>query len=142
MRYRSSRAWPYHVFVAGMFLVARNDQPGTEVHRVCTHCLQYEGNLPKAPLHPLVSSTPLDLLHIDFTSIKMTIELNRLPRVVNVLVFQDHFTKHIMVYMTPDQTDKTVIKYLYQGYISVFGAVARFLSDCGSNFISSIIGEM
>ena len=43
----------------------------------------------------------LDLLHIDFTSIGMTMELNKLPRVTNVLVFQDHFTKHILAYVIP-----------------------------------------
>ena len=30
----SSRAWPYLVFVAGMFLVARNDQPGAAVNKI------------------------------------------------------------------------------------------------------------
>ena len=60
-------------------------------------------------------------------------ELNRLPKVVNVLVFQDHFMKHIMAYVTPDQTAKTVAKFLYQGYISIFGAPARLLSDHGEN---------
>ena len=64
-----------------------------------------------------------------FTRIEMTLELNRLPNVANVLVFQDHFMKHIMAYMTPNQTTKTVSKFLYQGYISIFGAPARLLSD-------------
>ena len=31
----------------------------------CVHCLQLEGNLPKVPLHPVVATIPLDLLHID-----------------------------------------------------------------------------
>ena len=69
-------------------------------------------------------------------------EPNRLPKVMNVLVFQDHFMKHIMVYLTPDQTAKTIAKFLYQGYISFFGALARLLSDCGVNFMSSIVGVM
>ena len=64
----------------------------------------------------------MDLLHVDFMSIQMTMKPNRLPKVTNVLVFQDHFTKHIMAYVTPDQTAKTVAKFLYQGYISIFGA--------------------
>ena len=67
----------------------------------CTHCLQHEGRLSKVPLHLIVSITPMDLLHVDFTSIEMTMEPNRPPRVANVLVFQDYFTKHVMVYMTP-----------------------------------------
>ena len=69
----------------------------------------------KAPLHPIVATTLMDLLHVDFTSIEMTLELNRPPKVGNVLVFQDHFMKHIMAYMTPNQTAKTVTKFLYQG---------------------------
>ena len=108
----------------------------------CMHCLQHEGNLTKAPLHPIVSTTPMDLLHIDFISTEMTMVPNRLPKVMNVLVFQDCFTKHVMAYMTPDHTTNTISKVLYQGYILIFGALARVLSDHGANFMSSIIGEM
>ena len=106
------------------------------------YCLQHEGTLPKVPLHPIVATAPLDLLHIDFTNIEMTMELNRLPKVANVLVFQDHFMKHIMAYVTPNQTAKTVTKFLYQGYISIFRAPARLLSDWSANFMSSIIDKM
>ena len=110
--------------------------------RTCVHCLQHEGSLPKAPLHPIVATAPLDLLHVDFTSIETTLELNQSPRVTNILVFQDHFMKHVLAYVTPDQTAKTVAMYLYQGYISIFGALARLLSDKGANFMSSVIDEM
>ena len=96
-----------------------------QVIRTCTHCLQHEGGILKAPLCPIVATTPLDLLHVDFTSIETTLELNQLPRVTNVLLFQDHFTKHVLAYVTPDQTVKTVTKFLYGGYISIFGALAR-----------------
>ena len=95
----------------------------------CVHCLQYEGELPIVPLHPIVATAPLDLLHIDFTSIEMTMELNQSPRVTNILVFQDHFTKHVMAYVTSDQTAKTVAMFLYQVYILIFGAPARLLSN-------------
>ena len=69
--------------------------------RACTHCLQYEGGIPKAPLCPIVSTAPLDLLYVDFTSIETTLEPNQSPRVANILVFQDHFTKHVLAYMWP-----------------------------------------
>ena len=68
----------------------------------CSHCLQHEGNLSKVPLHLIVATALMDLLHVYFTSIEMTLELNRPTRVANVLVFQDHFMKHVMIYMTPD----------------------------------------
>ena len=113
-----------------------------QVIKACNHCLQYEGGTPKAPLCPIVATTPLDLLHVDFTSIETTMELDQLPRVTNVLGFQDHFTKHILAYVTPDQTAKTVAKFLYGGYISIFGAPVRLLSDRGTSFTSSIIEEL
>ena len=108
----------------------------------CVHCLQHEGKLSKVPLHMIVSTTLMDLLLVDFMTIETTTELNRPPKVANILVFQDHFTKQVMAYVTADQTAKTVAKFLYQGYISIFGAPARLLSDCGANFMSNIISEM
>ena len=44
-----------------------------------------------APLHLIVSTAPMDLLHVDFTSIETTMEPNRLPKVTNVLLFQVPF---------------------------------------------------
>ena len=37
---------------------------------------------------------------------------------------------------------KTITKFLYGGYISIFGALARLLSDRGTSFTSSIIQEL
>ena len=113
-----------------------------QVIKTCRYCLQHEGATPKAPLCPIVATTPLDLLHVDFTSIETTMELDKSPQVANVLVFQDHFTKHVLAYVTPDQTVKTIAKFLYGGYISIFGAPARLLSDRGTSFTSSIIEEL
>ena len=98
--------------------------------------------MPKAPLHPIMATAPLDLLYIDFTSIETTMELNKLLRVTNVLVFQEHFTKHVLVDVIPNQTAKIIIKFLYQSYISIFGAPARLLSDWGASFMSSIIDKL
>ena len=110
--------------------------------RACTHYLQYEGGLPKAPLCPILTTAPLDLLHVDFTSIETTLEPNQSPRVNNILVFQDHFMKHVLAYVTPDQSAKTIAKFLYGGYISIFGAPARLLSDRGASFTSKVIEEL
>ena len=94
------------------------------------------------PLHLIVATTMTDLLDVDFTSIEKTLELNRQPKAANVLVFQDHFMKHVMAYMTPDQTARTVAKFLYQGYISILGALTRLLSNWNVSFMSSIIDEI
>ena len=110
--------------------------------RACTCCLQYEGGIPKAPLCPIVATAPLNLLHVDFMSIETTLELNQLPRGTNILVFQDHFTKHMLAYVTPDKTAKTIAKFLYGGYISIFGTLTRLLIDRGASFTGSVIEEL
>ena len=110
--------------------------------RTSTCFLQYEGGFSKALLCPIVATAPLDLLHVDFTSIETMLEPNQSPRVTNVLEFQDHFTKHVLAYVTPDQTAKTITKFLYGGYISIFGDPARLLSDRGASFMSSVIEKM
>ena len=61
---------------------------------------------------------------------------------VNLLAFCDHFTKHVMVYVTHDQTAKTVGKFLWQGYILIFRPPAKLLSNWGANFESNIIKEL
>ena len=69
-------------------------------------------------------------------------ELDQPPNMVNLLVFCDYFTKHIMAYVTPKQTAKTVAKFLWQGYILILGALAKLLSDRGANFESNIIRKL
>ena len=105
-------------------------------------CIQHEGAQSKVPLHQIIATALLKLLHVDYTSIEMTMELDQSPKAVNILVFQDHSTKHIMAYVIPDQTTKTVAKFLYKGYISIFGALAKVLSDQRPNFMSNIIWEL
>ena len=50
--------------------------------------------------------------------------------------------KHVLAYVTPNQTPKTVAKFLHQGYILILGGQARLLSDWCANFMSIIINEM
>ena len=85
----------------------------------CERCIQYEDRHTKAPVQPIIITTPLGLLHVDFTSIETMVELDQPPTVMNLLVFCDHFTKYIMAYMTPYQIAKTVAKFLWQGYVSI-----------------------
>ena len=61
--------------------------------RACTHCLQYEGGFPKAPSCPIVATASPNLLHVDFTSIEITLEPNQSPRVTNIFVFQSPLHK-------------------------------------------------
>ena len=108
----------------------------------CERFIHYEGAHAKAPLQTILVTSPLELLHVEFTGIEMMMEPDQPPHIVNVLVFCDHFMRHIMVYVTRDQTAKTVAKFLLQGYIWIFGAVAKLLSDWGASFESNIISKL
>ena len=92
-------------------------------------CIQHRGTNAKAAMQPIIATLPLALLHIDFMSIGMTMKLDKPPNAVNILVFCSHFIKHVMVYMTPNQTAKTVAKFLWQGYILIFQAPAKHMGD-------------
>ena len=82
---------------------------------------------------------PLELIHIDFTSVESTMEP---PSVKNVLVIADHFMCYALAFVTKDQMAKIVAKVLYERFISVFGAPAKLLSDHGVNFTSALVEEL
>ena len=96
----------------------------------------------KAPLCPIKAYAPLKLIHIDFTSIELTMELNQPPSIKNVLVVTDHFMRYSMAFVTKDQKAKTVAQILYEQFISVFGTPAKLLSDRGTNFTSALVEEL
>ena len=80
-------------------------------------------------MQPIIATTLLELLHIDFMSSETTMKLDQPPIMVNVLVFCNHFTKHVMAYVTPNQTAKATARFLWQGYISIFRTLAKLLSN-------------
>ena len=49
------------------------------IGRGCPHCQALEGEVPKAPLCPIRVYAPLELVHLDYTSIESTMELNKTP---------------------------------------------------------------
>ena len=110
--------------------------------RGCPHCQAFEGEVPKAPLCPIWVYAPLELVHLDYTSIESTMELNKSPVVKNVLVMMDHFTRYALAVVTKDQTAKTVAKVFYEHFIAVFGAPTKLLSNRGANFTSALVEEL
>ena len=110
----------------------------------CQKCIKHEFNSSKEPLHPIIVTAPLDLVHIDFTSIKVSGDdnLHTTPTVVPILVITDHFTRHFMAFVTKDQKASMVAKKLYKNYICIFGAPARLHSNQGANFTSTVIAEL
>ena len=83
----------------------------------------------QSPVVPYPSIPPLELVHVDFTSIEMTMELNRPPSVKNVLVLTNHFMRYAMAFIAKDQKANTVAHILYEQFITVFGMPTKLLSD-------------
>ena len=80
-------------------------------------------------------------MHIDFTSIEETVGLHKEPVIRNVLVIQDHFSKHV-AYVVKDQTARTAAETLRWGYFGLFGALAYLLSDKGPAFTGNVIEDL
>ena len=109
----------------------------------CQLCCIFEGAIPKAPMWPIRAHMPLELTHIDFTSMELTMELNKPPSIKNVLVITDHFIHYAFAFVMKDQTAKTVAKVLYEQFIAVFGAPSKvLLSDHGMNFTLALVKEL
>ena len=72
-----------------------------------------DGSLFRAPLCPAQTYSPLELVHVDFTSIEMTREPNKCRSIENVLVLTDHFTGYAMAFITKDQKAKAVTHIPY-----------------------------
>ena len=105
----------------------------------CGRCRKYEASPPVVPMKPLTCSGPGELLHVDFTSIEETVPLKEEPVIQNVLVLQDHFSKHVVAYVVKDQTAHTATETLRNGYFRLFGAPAYLVSDQGKAFTGHII---
>ena len=108
----------------------------------CAHCKKYEGALPIAKLQKLPCSGPGELLHINFTTIEETIGLHEEPVIRNVLVMQDHFSKHVVAYVVKDQKARTTAEALHSRYFGLFGAPAYLLSDKGKCFTATVVEDL
>ena len=108
----------------------------------CACCKKYEGAPPIAKLQKLPCSGPGELLHIDFTTIEETVGLHEEPVIRNVLVMQDHFSKHVVAYVVKDQKARTAAEALRSGYFGLFRAPAYLLSDKGKSFTATVVEDL
>ena len=107
--------------------------------RGCPCCQAFKREVPKAPLCPVWAYAPLELVHLEYTSIESMMELNKPPVVKNILVMTDHFTRYTLAVVTKDQT---VTKVFYECFIAVFGVPVKLLSDRDVNYTSVLVEEL
>ena len=108
----------------------------------CKCCQTYGQTESRAPMISLKVTAPLQLVHLDFTSFESTMDLDQMPEVKNGLVIVDHITRYMRAYVTKDQKASTVAKCLYEGFISIFDAPEKIITDQGKGFTSEVINKL
>ena len=84
--------------------------------RNCPKCPIFEAK-PQIPLmEPILCTEPLDLVHIDYVSMEVTVGVTEKPVVKNVLVVEDHFTRFTQAYVTNNHTTRTTARVLYNEF--------------------------
>ena len=108
----------------------------------CRRCQLYGGREEKTLMVPMMVTAPLQLVHLNFTSFEMTTNLNESPKVEHVSVIVDNFMRYTRDYVTKDQKASIAAKTLYKGFISIFGAPKRILTDQGKAFTSEVVEKL
>ena len=108
----------------------------------CRHCKQFKAK-PQIPgMQMIICTEPMELVHVDYVGMEVTVLTLEKPVVKNVLVIIDHFTRYVQAYVTRNQTARTTAWVLYNEYFSVFGFPQRLMSDQGTRFTSKVMAAM
>ena len=78
-------------------------------------------------------------MYLDFTSFD---KMDKMPEVKHALVIVDHFTRYMRAYVTKDQKASTVTMCLYKGFILIFGALEKLITDQDKAFTSEVVTEL
>ena len=110
--------------------------------RNCEKCRIFEAKPQIPPMEPILCTEPLDLVHIDYVSMEVTVGMKGKPVVKNVLVFEDHFTHYTQAYVTNNHTVRTMAHILYNEFFLVSGFPRQLMSDQASEFTGQVISEL
>ena len=110
----------------------------TYVQRKCKCIASKSPNqLETAPLVPIESSYPFELVCIDFLELPVCSGGFRY-----VLMITDHFTRFTQAYATKSKSSRAAAQELFNKFIPQFGLPQRIHSDQGPEFTSSLFKEL
>ena len=102
----------------------------------CRRCICRKSPAQTAPLVPIVTTQPLELVCLDYLLVEPSRGFEHL------LVITDHFTKLARVIPTKNESAKTTAKALLDNFINLYGYPQRIHSDQGRNFESNVIKQL
>ena len=85
----------------------------------CGRCIQYEAKDQLPPMQPMICTEPMELVHIDYIGMEVTVATDKKPVVKNVLVVVDHFTRYVQAFMTKNHMARTMARVLYNNFLCV-----------------------
>ena len=115
-----------------LFLVIQN----------CGRCKQYEAKCQIPQMKPILCTQPMELVHVDYVGMEVTVAAQEKPVVKNVLVIVDHFTRYVQAFVTNNHTTHTTARVLYNNFFSIFRFPQKLMSDQGTEFTGDVITAM
>ena len=103
----------------------------------CGSCIRRKKAPGKAALVNITSTTPMELVCIDYLSLERS-----KGGFENILVITDHFSRYAQAIPTRNQTAATTAKALYENFFLHYGFPAKLHSDKGANFESKVIKKL
>ena len=95
----------------------------------CEKCRIFEAKPQIPPMEPILCTELLDLVHIDYASMEVTVGVKEKPVMKNILVVEDHFTCYTQAYVTNNHNARTTARVLCNEFFSVFGFPRQLMSD-------------
>ena len=106
------------------------------------HCKQFEAKCQIPEMEPILCTQPMELVHIDYVSMEVTVATQEKLVVKNVLVIVDHFTQYVQAFVTKNHTAHTTARVLHNNFFSVFGFPQKLMSDQRTEFTGDVISAM
>ena len=108
------------------------------IHNCCRCVKQKPKHLPtREPLQPITSSSPFDLISVDFVHLEQSS-----GGYEYILVIVDHFTKFAQAYPTKNKSGTTVAMKIFSELIPQFGFPGRIIHDQGGEFENALFKKL